>query len=282
MHIEWFKAFLETSRHNSLSKTSEKLNITQPALSKQIRNLEKWLGVELFKRTALGVELTEEGLLLHQRIQPILSEIESIRNELMNLHQISSIRLGTLPSLATYYLPQRLIELTRHGIHADMKVFNSTSEIIALLQNGTLDVGIVQKSESFPKTYWIADLFLEPFYAIIPERHRLYHRHSVTLADLKDEALIVYPNQCDVRSMIMQAYQMNGWDPNFSVEVSFGESIPGFVAAGAGISILPEIIAKHLSHSSLKAIPIDQFGKTRMISMVTPSRFMGKRLKRFF
>jgi LysR family transcriptional activator of glutamate synthase operon len=282
MNMEWFHGFLEASRLKSLSKASVNLNMTQPALSKQIRNLEEILGVELFKRTALGVELTKEGTLLHKRIQPILTEIESLRKDLLNLEKISSVRLGTLPSLATHYLPQKLFEMAQQGIQIDVKVLSTSGEIIALLQNGSIDVGIIQKSSSFPKSYWFTDLYHEPFFAVIPETHPLYHKDSVTLADLKDEPLIVYPSTCDVRSSIVEAYKINRFTPNFSVEVSFGESIPGFVAAGAGISILPKIIATHLSHMSLKAIPINDFGRTRTISLISPKRSLGKRVHGYF
>jgi DNA-binding transcriptional LysR family regulator len=282
MNTLWFRAFLEASDHKSLSKAGEKLNLTQPALSKQIRNLEQWLGVELFRRSSLGVELTEEGALFRERIRPVLSEIESIRNDLLNMLQISKIRLGALPSLATHYLPTKLTELKRQGIHVEMKVLGSTEEIVASLRNGALDAGIGQKTETCPKTYWIADLFCEPFYAIVPESHRLSRRQSVTLADLKEEALVVYPHPCDVRTTIAEAYRMNGWNPVISMEIPFGDSIPGFVAAGAGISILPEMMAGHLHHTSLKAIPIEQFGKTRTIGLMTSHRATGNRLKRFF
>jgi LysR family transcriptional activator of glutamate synthase operon len=282
MNMEWFHGFLEASRLKSLSKASVKLNMTQPALSKQIRNLEEILGVELFKRTAQGVELTKEGALLHKRIQPILSEIESLRKDLLNLEKISSVRLGTLPSLATHYLPQKLFKIAQQGIQIDVKVLSTSGEIIALLQNGSIDVAIIQKSPSIPKSYWFTDLYHEPFFAVIPETHLLYHKDSVTLAELKDEPLIVYPSACDVRSSIVEAYQINRFTPNFSVEVSFGESIPGFIAAGAGISILPEIIAMHLSPMSLKAIPINDFGRTRTISLISPKRSLGNKVRRYF
>jgi LysR family transcriptional activator of glutamate synthase operon len=281
MNMEWFHAFLEASRQKSLSKASEKLNISQPALSKQIRNLEEILGVELFKRTAQGVELTVEGALLHQRIQPILSEIESLRKDLLNLNKISSFRLGTLPSLATYYLPQKLYDIAQQGIQADVSVLSTTKEIIALLQDGIIDVGIIQKSNSIPSSYWCTDLYNEPFFVIVPRNHPLYHKQSVTLADLKEEPLIVYPNHCDVRNSIIKAYHMKGYEPNFSVEVSFGESIPGFVAAGAGITILPEIISSHLSHISLRAIPILDFVETRTISMICSKRSLFHNIRPF-
>jgi DNA-binding transcriptional LysR family regulator len=282
MNTLWIRAFLEASEHKSFSKAGDKLNLTQPALSKQIRNLEQWLGVELFRRSALGVELTEEGILFRERIRPVLSEIESIRNDFMHMRQISTIRLGTLPSLAAHYLPPKVTEMKRRGIHAEMSVLNSTDEIIARLQNGALDAGLGQKSEACPKTYRIADLFEEPFYAIVPKPHRLYRNQSVAFADLKEEPLVVYPHSCDVRAAIADVYGQNGWIPNIALEVPFGDSIPGFVAAGAGISILPEMMAKHLHHASLKAIPIEQPGMTRTICLMAPRQATGKRLLRFF
>jgi len=282
MNTLWIRAFLEAAEHKSLSKASEKLNLTQPALSKQIRNLEQWLGVELFRRSALGVELTEEGVRFRERIRPVLSEIESIRDDLRKMRKISPIRLGALPSLATHYLPSKLTELKRQGIHVDMKVLSSTDEIVAQLQNGVLDAGIGQKSDTFPKSFRVDNLFSEPFYAIVPDTHRLRGRKSVALADLKEEALIVYPHPCDVRIIVAEAYRKNGWNPVIAMEIPFGESIPGFVAAGAGISILPEIMAGHLPHASLKAIPIEPQGITRTICLMTPHRATGKKLLRVF
>ena len=280
MNTLWIKAFLEASDHKSLTKAGEKLNLTQPALSKQIRHLEEWLGVELFRRSSLGVELTEEGVLFRERIRPVMAEIEAIRGDLWRMRQTSPIRLGTLPSLATHYLPSKWTELKRQGVQADMKVLNSTDEIVALLQNGVLDAGIGQKSEACPKSFWTADLFVEPFYAIVPETHRLGRRTSVALTELKDEALVVYPHSCDVRTAVAEAYRAHGWTPVIAMEVPFGESIPGFVAAGAGISILPEIMARHLHHATLRAIPLEQPGITRTIRLMTPHRATGKKLLR--
>jgi LysR family transcriptional regulator, transcription activator of glutamate synthase operon len=282
MNIEWLHYFLEASRQKSLSKASGVLNMTQPALSKQIRNLEEYLGVEIFKRSALGVELTKEGTLLLDRIEPLLHEFESLKKDLLNLSQLNSLRLGTLPSLASYYLPQKVTEMKRQGVQIEMTVLSTSGEIIGLLQSGAVDVGIVQNTTPIPKTYWSVDLLHEPFYAIIPAAHSLFTKDSVTLDELKDESLIVYPRQCDVRRSIIKAYQNKGLEPNLSVEVSFGESIPGFVSAGAGISILPEIIAKQERPLPLRAIPIDDFGVNRTISLVSPKPAVGKRLRRYF
>nr|WP_286893942.1 LysR family transcriptional regulator [Thermobacillus sp.] len=137
MNTLWIRAFLEASEHKSLTRAGEKLYLTQPALTKQIRNLEEWLGAELFRRSAQGVELTEEGARFRERILPVLAEIESIRNDLWSARQAAPIRLGTLPGLAAHYLPPRLTELKRQGIRAEMKVLNSTEEIISQLANWT-------------------------------------------------------------------------------------------------------------------------------------------------
>jgi LysR family transcriptional activator of glutamate synthase operon len=282
MNIESFYSFLETSRQKSFSKASEKLNLSQPALSKQIRHLENELGVELFRRSAIGVELTDEGLLLQERILPILTELESLQNDLINLSRLSTFRLASLPSLAMHYLPQKITEMKQQGIQIEISVFPTSAEIMDLLQTGTVDAAVVQTSALIPKSFWYIELFCEPFYAVIPETHALYEKDEVTLSELADEALVVYPHKCDVRNKIVEAFDAENRVPIIGTEVSFGESIPGFVASGSGISILPEIMAKHIWLPSLKAIPITGTSLSRTISLVCPKPDFGKKLRRYF
>ncbi|TVY06557.1 LysR family transcriptional regulator [Paenibacillus cremeus] len=282
MNTEWLYCFLEASRHKSFSKASEKLNLTQPALSKQIRHLEELLGVELFKRSASGVELTEEGSLLQERIIPFLSELEAIKTELINHQKLSSIRIGTIPSLAAYYIPDKLVGMQQDGIQTELNVRSTSAEIIELLCIGSIDAGMIHKASRIPARYWTVGLFHEPYYAILPSRHPLADHQAITLEQLKDEPLIVYPSQCDIRSTIVKAFQASGLEPRLALEINFGESIPGFVAAGAGITVLPEIIVNHISHLAVKAVPIEGFPETRTIHLVCARPELGKKLARYF
>jgi DNA-binding transcriptional LysR family regulator len=251
-------------------------------LSKQIRSLEEYFGSELFKRSAAGVELTEEGRLLRERIAPLLHEFESLKTDLLNVSRISALRVGTLPSLAAHYLPSRLTELRRQGVQVEMSVCSTSAEIVGLLHSGAADLGLVQSTTPIPRGYWTYELFREPFFAVVPAGHPLAAKPSVAFADLKEEPLVVHPRQCDIRRTIVDVYRAEGYEPKLVMELAFGESIPGFVAAGAGVAILPQLIAVQARSLGVQALPIGGFAADRSISLVSPKAVLGRKLRRYF
>ncbi|HEY9606478.1 MAG TPA: LysR family transcriptional regulator [Allocoleopsis sp.] len=281
MDIEWLECFAEVVKCKSLSKASEHLNISQPAASKQIKKLEEELKVSLFQRTSSGMELTEAGVFFWERIQAVLSELRSIRHELENFYEPKRIRLGTLPSLATYYLPPRILNLRKTGIEVTIQVAHSSEEILECLKSGTVDAVLMEVGtvESF---FWSLPVFSEPFYAILPKTHRLSQHHSICLEEIKDEPLVVYPPNCDVRQSITRAYQERGFEAKIDSEVAFGESILSFVAVGVGITFVPQTIADRIGHLSLSAIAVTDFGHSRTIHLVARSERIGKVLYRSF
>jgi len=281
MNIDWFQCFLETVKCKSLLKASLELNISQPAASKQIKKLEEYYNVTLFKRSPTGMDLTEAGELLYNRIQPLLSELRSIHRELLNFHAPKSILLGTLPSLATNYLPSKILDLWKKGISVNLQVFNTSKETLKSLKSGLLDAAIIADG-TVEKFFWRTELFTEPYYVVFPTTHHLSRFSTITLTNIQVEPLVVYPPQCDIHRSIARVYQRQGLQPKIAAEVSFGESILSFVLAGAGITILPRIIAENIGHLPLLAVPITDFEDTRTISLVTCSQRTGKVLYRHF
>lgn len=93
MRTEWLEAFLITAKTKSLTKASEQLHMTQPALSKQIRKLEEDLGATLFTRSAKGVELTEAGDILFEEIEPVLHKIRSIQKRFYQHKKLQKLKL---------------------------------------------------------------------------------------------------------------------------------------------------------------------------------------------
>ena len=284
MNIEWFHCFVETVHSKSLLKTSLALNISQPAASKQIQKLEQTFGVMLFRRSHKGMELTEAGRILYNRIRPVLSELAAIQRELQNVESLKQISLGTLPSLAAYYLPSRVNALQKQGTTVALQVFNTSREALEQLRAGQLDGAIVQMApslqiEEFP---WHQEVLTEPYYAIVPLQHSLSQRRAVTMTDLRREAIVTYPSACDTRQSIVRSYEYQGWQPKVVTEIGFGESILNFVASGAGITIVPQIIAAHANHLSVVTLPIRDFSEQRTLVLVTRSERIGKLLHQQF
>lgn len=280
MNIEWLQSFTEATKRKSLSQAAKALNLSQPALSKHIRNLEHELDVVLFHRTSSGIELTEAGERFHNRIVPVIAELITIRQELRQFRQTTPIAIGSLPSLATYYLPSRIQGLRLLDRPMTLMIQNTSGELVQSLQEGRLDAIFVD-TLYIEKSLWNCELFTESYYAVFPLHHRFRSRKTVELSELYEEPLIVHQAPCDTRKHIIEQMELLGHKPNIINEVAFGDFILGAVTAGMGITIIPELMAKHIGHLQLFALPITNFGRSRSISLATQSANLGSQLYQF-
>jgi LysR family transcriptional regulator, transcription activator of glutamate synthase operon len=277
MNVEWLHSFIAAANQKSFSKAAQITNLSQPALSKHIRNLENNLGIELFHRTSIGIELTEAGERFYTRITPVITELAAIREELQQFSQSNPIAIGGLPSLATYYLPNKMNELKKLDRPITLMIQNTSNELLQSLQKGRLDAVFVDVK--YPEeSLWSCELFTEPYYAVFPLNHRFNSRTAVDLEELCEEPLIVHQAPCDSRKDIVEQIQALGYKPNIKSEVNFGDFIFGAVTSGMGITIVPELLAKNIGHLQLFALPINNFGRTRTISLVTKNKEFGAKL----
>lgn len=280
MNIEWIQSFFEAAKQKSFSKAAKQNNLSQPALSKHIQNLENNLDVVLFHRTSTGIELTEVGEHFYNRIKPVLAELTAIRQELQRFSQNKPIAIGSLPSLATYYLPSRLKGLQLMDRTITLMIQNTSRELLQSLQEGRLDAVLVDTLYT-GETLWSYELFTERYYVVCPLGHRFESKKTVELAELCDEPLIAHKAPCDTRKHIVEQIELLGHKPNIISEVAFGDFILGAVTAGMGITIIPELMAKNIGHLDLFALPIVNFGRKRTVSLVTQNNKLGLKLKEF-
>lgn len=271
LNIEYFTSFMEAVNQKSLSKASEKLNISQPALSRQIRKVEEYFDIHLLNRLTSGVELTKAGEVLYNRLPKILSEVDSIQDELNYFRKVRKYFIGTLPSLAGNYIPTKILKLKEKGITTEVVVKNSSAELYELLKNGGIDAAIM---ESLPKnkTLWQKELFTEPLYAIVHSSNKLVNKTSVSIEDISNEEFVLYPSNCAIRQAISHRIK----EIKVKTEVEFGEFLIGYVAAGGGMTVVPEITTKFMGQNMVKAIPISDDQMKRHISLISQSKETGK------
>lgn len=281
MNIEFIEGFLETVHQKSIAKASQKLQISHPALSKQIRSIEAYFGVTLFIRSSTGVELTEAGKTFYNRIVPVFAEISAIKTEMANVNDIQMINLGTLPSLAANYLPEVIYALENKNIGIKVTIRNTSMELYQLLKSGELDAAVLEK-DTVHSSIWNADLFIEPYYVVVYPTHRLSKYSSVTLHDIENEPLILNPPDCSIRRLLTSLMLKDGLHPQIKTEVSFNDFILGYVAAGAGITFVPKIISEHIANPSLVSIPLNDDRARRKVSLLTQSEDIGKFLRPYF
>lgn len=275
MRIEWIEAFITTAETQSLTKASELLNMTQPALSKQIKNLENDVGASLFTRSTVGVTLTKAGERLLTTCKEISKEWNAAKKAIAVEQGLMGITIGAWPSIATSFLPQKLA--CARGSDYTLKISHSYVELLEGLKEGKLDVALFD-DKGIQHSYFSTFVFSEGFLLYVNKQHPKYGKaDSVTFKEIKNEAFVMLLETCDARSLIEEAFAERDSELHIASELEFGHSILGFIEANIGISILPELFAKNLS-PNIKAIPILGLDNKRKVSLIAREEQVGKKV----
>lgn len=236
MDLEAVRSFIEVKHTRSLSKASKILHISQPALSKQIQKLEADLEVTLLKRSAQGVELTEAGELFIKRMLPILEQINEVKTEMRGYQENRKFSIGILPSLAEHYILE-CKDVLGDEFEVEWQI-GHTEVLRDLFKAREIDAMFID-SVVEGATY-IKEVQQEKIVCVISNNHPYKEKKVIQIEELQNEKLIVYPEICDVRKMIMNMFHEIGVKPTIAVETSYAEPMLAMVKAGLGITLLPE------------------------------------------
>ncbi len=163
-----YRIFYTVASLGNISKTADKLYISQPAISKSISNLEKGLGVTLFSRTSKGVSLTEEGEILYQHIGNAFDSINQAEDEIKKIHDlgIGQLKIGVSTSLCKHILLDYLKDFIDKNPHIKVTIrCHSTRNTLNLLAEGKIDLGLICETDipkgfSYKELTTIHDIFV--------------------------------------------------------------------------------------------------------------------------
>lgn len=240
MDLEAVRSFIEVKHTRSLSKASKLLHISQPALSKQIQRLEADLEVTLLKRSAQGVELTKAGELFIKRMLPILEQINAVKTEMKEYQEKRKISIGILPSLAAHYI-SKCKDLLEDIYEIEWKI-EHTKVLMELFKERKIEAMFID-SVVEGATY-IKEMREEKIVCAVSNDHPYRAKRVIQMEELQNEKLIVYPEICDVRKMIMNVFHDIGVKSTIAVETSYAEPMLAMVKAGLGITLLPEMVVE--------------------------------------
>ena len=272
----------------SFSKTSESLNISQPALSLQISKLEEEIGMTLFKRTSTGVFATDEGQLFISKALELLQMAETLKQlpvELENKPE-GELHIGMIPTLAPYWVPLFIETFASTYPHIKLTIRELvTSEIIQQLKLGNLHVGFLSTPLQAAGIEF-EPIFYERFYLYVSEKHELFKADAIDLnrVNLKDMWYLSEGNcfQNQVNAACTWANKVHETQNLVYLSNSI-ESLCHMVERGQGMTFIPE-----LATLSVAADKEDLFkdikGKQaiREICMATSRLAKSDRLTRFF
>jgi DNA-binding transcriptional LysR family regulator len=273
MDVRQLRYFMVVAHQRHFTRAAAELHIAQPALSQQIAQLERELGVLLLDRTNRRVRLTSAGEALLPRAERILAEVERTEEEMRAYAGVvrGRVVVGTLAFVAAFRLPALLARF--HAFYPGVEIVlreEATEQLAALLAAGRVDLALVHVTEEdLPPSLADAAVATEPLYSedlvlIMAPDHPLAERGEVALAELRDEVFIAFKPGSGLRRALARAGEEAGFKPRVIFESGDLGAIRGLVAAGLGISVVPRSVAE-APGAAIAVVPLGALPLTRTV-----------------
>ncbi|MEX0850368.1 MAG: selenium metabolism-associated LysR family transcriptional regulator, partial [Gaiellaceae bacterium] len=268
-------AFCAVVERRSFSQAAERLGVTQPAISLQVRALEKRLGTQLLDRSGRRVEPTEAGWRLYRGAQKMLALEDQLVSEVASTSEgelSGDLVLGASTGPAAIVVPVLLGEFQR--TNPDVRVFltvSDTHRVIERVADRELELGIVGASRRH------RGVRFEPFFSdqvilACPPGHRFAGR-TVTLDELREETLILMQEGAGVRQIVEDALRRRGVrlrDLDVRLELGLQESVRRAVEAGYGVTFISRTaVESELAAGTLVEAQVEGLEATREISLAS-------------
>lgn len=271
---ELYKIFYQVANSGNITHASQKLNISQPAISKSIKNLESQLGGELFVRTQKGVVLTEEGKIFYNHIKNAINNITNAENEFSNLINLNtgSIRIGVSTTITEKYLLPYLKRF--HELYPNITIHMYTdisNELLDKLKNGNIDLAIVHVIDK-DYGYDIDINKIKKIHScfVVNESYKELIGNQISIKELKNYPIILQTKGSNSRDFIEKIEEDNGIIFNNNIESSSYTLISEFAKIGLGVGICTkEYIENDLNNKTLFEIKLKEKLPERFIAIAT-------------
>ena len=227
-----------------MTAAGEMMRISQPAVSRLIRDLEEDLGLQLFERSGARITPTEEALVLFQDVERLFVGSERIRETAAAIRGLSAgnLRIAAMPNISLGYLPAILDEFLADRPKVSVVVHSDSSvAIIDLVSRQQFDIGLAYVAADHPSIRVEALPDTEAVCAL-PADHPLADRETIDAEDLVDEDFIILGHTSLLRHHIMAAFQARRIKPRIRFETRYAATACACVARGLGVAIVDPFV----------------------------------------
>lgn len=270
--MEHLLAVVAVARVGSFTRAAIELNLSQPALSRQIMGFEKLLGVRLFERVGRTVRLTPGGEEIVQRVAPFLDELQKVAGTISASSgtAVGRVRLGASESVAVNALPQILRPYLQANRRVNLKLVCRTSERLPeMVIAGDLEIAVCA-IEYEPPGITVRKLWTEELVLVLPMSHP---SRSRSIKSYVDEEFILLNQSTVTRRLLDRSLLELGIQLKVVLEHDSPEVIKSMVMAGLGIALLPEpTVRREARRGELAAWPLSDLRVVRSIVALTDAR----------
>jgi len=270
MDFEQLKTFLEVSRQKSFSRAAERLLVTQPAISAQIRSLEKEVGARLFDRDGGKVTFTAAGRVFEPFAEHCLNCQSHIAGIIAELHRSprGAISISANEATCLYVLPTVFAQFRKQFLRVGLSIVRAErARTLEAVLNREVDFGVVALPVKDPR------LTVEPIHKdelafVVPIEHKLASHAQVTLKEVAQHPMLLM-KQGRQRELLDNLFHMQDLQPQIAMEVESSELVKRLVAAGIGTGFLPRAnITSDAKAGLLKIVPVEGVRLSRDLGLI--------------
>jgi LysR family transcriptional regulator, benzoate and cis,cis-muconate-responsive activator of ben and cat genes len=260
MELRHLRYFVAVAEELNFRKAAQRLNVSRPALSKQVKDLEEEIAVKLLERDTVSVSLTKAGEIFLADSLKILSQTEEAierANEAQSGHR-GTLRIGSVGIIATDFLPKtlKIFHQKYPGVEVEF-VEMLPAEQLQALASGKIDIGFAYGKEAEHMTSLRSLCVIHSVFGVaVSKQHPLAQRDHVTLSELRFETLLCLGGEgkSSHREAICQIYTAEGTKPSKHRKIEGFDSMITLIAADQGISMLPHVL--DLAHQGIVIVPL--------------------------
>lgn len=250
-----YLAFVRTAESGSFTRAAELLHYSQSGVSRMIRDLEQDCGLTLLERSRAGVQLTSDGVRLLPHAQALCRQYAVFQSQVdaLNGLQAGLIRIGTISSVATHWLPKIIRRFRQDYPNVEYElVLGHYREIEDWVESGRVDCGFLR----LPVKRELETVFLarDPLMAVLPPLHPLAGRAAVPLAELCWEPFMLLEK--DGKAEISELFEQYDLQPRVFFKTVDDYAIMSMAESGLGVSILPQLILRRIPYK-IAVRPLD-------------------------
>jgi len=265
MEIQQLRYICAVAETSSFSRAAERCQVAQPSLSQQVLKLEEDLGAKLFDRLGRSVRLTEAGRAFLPHARSILHQMEaargSVADKLGDLR--GSVAAGAIPTIAPYLIPGYTAAFAKRFPEAKLRLIEATTpKLVEGLRNLSIEVAILALPLRHKDLEWFP-IRTEPLFAAVPRDHASARAKSIALRELRGAPFVMLRDGHCFRDLSIAACAHARVTPRIAFESDQFSSVLGMVAAGVGVSLVPEMAID--PHAGCRYVRLSDARATRTI-----------------
>jgi len=274
------ESLIHLVEEGSFSRAAKRVFLTQPALTKHIKNLEDSVNARIVNRENMGISLTPEGSVLYDYARRILKLRDEAKEKILRIKENESgnifVSASTIP--ATYILPHLLNEFKK--LFPDIRAYiqaNDSEETLGMILNNQAEIGFIGK-QTLNRKLNVGPLWMDTLVLAVPADHPWQKKDYVTLDEVSKEPFIIREIGSATRE-ILEEYLLKNTDKSLSkfnivCEMGSSEAVKEAIIAGLGASILSiHAIKRELRQGTLIGVPIQDCTIQRYFCLIYKKQF---------